>query len=168
MLSKLKLLSVYFMVLFLCSCETWQTNKSIYLKPLENARVFNSDFNKVWKALIQTVARKEISIKTSDKESGVLTTEAVEFRDKLSLSAEFFEADIEIKRISVRPSVFMAVWEAGKYNLTFFVSPENTISTKVQIVCKIEAHNSIDGWRTCESKGVIEQEVFDSIEAKLK
>ena len=141
--------------------KTAEKNKA---PEIQDVFIVNSSFDKVWKALVETLAEKSYPIKAIEKESGILTTDIMIFQD-----IPFrFEADKEIKRISERPSVFMAVWDTVKYSLNIFVSEIDKNTIKLKIGLSIEAHNNINGWHKCQSRGVIEKEIYDSTISKIK
>lgn len=160
-----------FAVVFLISgCATYAENyrKETQRNQKQETEIVDTftvqaPYGRTWKALVTTFAKKQYPIKMMDKESGVLTTEEILFEDNFP---SFF-ADKEIQRISVRPSIFMAVWKAGKYQISVFLTEKGN-QTELTLKCTIGAFNNINGWKQCESKGVIEKEVYDAVVTQLK
>ncbi|MFH1367707.1 MAG: hypothetical protein ABII64_01145 [Elusimicrobiota bacterium] len=145
-----------------------QMFEKIEQKISKSGKDISYPYNVVWGALLQTFAEKGIVTNIIDKESGVLSSKDIVFEDNLSFSSkDNFVADDEIKRISERPSVFMAVWKAGRFKYNILLRQIDQQSCNIRITCDVEAFNNIDGWRKCKSKGILEQELLDSIFDKI-
>ena len=153
-------LGMLFACLVIFGCATMPATQSM---TVNNTFQLDSDFNSSWKATMQSLVEKKVSLKISDKDTGIITSDIILFEDM-----GFRFADDEIQRISVRPSQFMAVWKAGKYSYNIFLTSIEPKKTEIKIVLNIEAHSNIDGWHSCQSKGVLEQALYDSIVSKLK
>jgi len=124
-------------------------------RPITNTEIFQSSFGKVWGATVAAFAEKTLPIESIDKESGLITTKMVRTRRGLEIA------------------VIPATWALGntRFTLNLFAKPAGNQSTSIQINTHIEVNKSgllgTDGWRVVPSKGVLEQEILDSIKAKL-
>ena len=130
--------------------------------PIKDALTIQASFDEVWRATVSTLAEMVLPIESMDKGSGLITTRSVRFTGG-------WAAPKEIRRVAKKPSVFLGTWSAGRYTLSLFVRPNGKDSTEVKITTHIEAYEDYmtGEWHTCHSKGVIEKQIFDSIELKL-
>lgn len=127
---------------------------------VENSKIFQANFDKVWSSLTATIMEQALSIEAIEKESGIITTKFVLFADGI-------DADKQIKEIAERPKVFMGVWLKGRYTLNVHTKSIGD-ATQVMITPYIEGYEEqTERWHLCYSKGVFEKRIFDSIERKL-
>jgi len=152
-------MSVCFTVGFLASCATVPVDKPI----ISDTFVINRPFAKVWGATVATLAENSIPIKVIEKESGIITTEQIVF-------ASGFGSDEKIQRIAQLPYVFMSVWNSGKYYLSIYITAGEQDTTNIKITTHIEGYesNPTKRWHECFSKGVLENELHDSIVENMK
>ena len=133
------------------------------VKPtIVDTEIIKAPFDKVWAAVVETVAEKSYPIDLAEKSSGLITTKFVKFADGLY-------ADKKIDEIAVRPSVFMSTWKSGRYLFNIFVKSISQKETSVKITSHIEGfENNINkDWIECYSKGVIEENLFKTIKSKI-
>jgi len=147
-----------FLLVILSSCAT----KPPVKPTIEDTQIMQAPFDRVWRATVSTLAEMALPIETMDKGSGLITTRSVRFTGG-------WAAPKEINRVAQKPSVFLGTWSAGRYTLSLFVRPNGKDSTNVKITAHIEAYEDYmtGEWHTCHSKGVIEKQIFDSIELKV-
>jgi len=151
----------FVVMFFLCGCAT--TSSVSDTEPIQNTFEINKPFNSVWKAIVATFAEHSYPIKAIEKDSGLITTDFIVFADGIM-------ADDEIKGISKRPSLFMGTWTGGRYTISIYAQQIDSKITKIKITPHIEAYESnlSNSWHTCNSKGVLEKEIYDFIMDKLK
>lgn len=154
---KLYLLVVLLLVIF-TGCATTQMVRPT----IQDTDAIQAPFDKVWGAVVATLAEMALPIEAIEKESGLVTTKFVTF-------ASGILAQNEIDRIAQRPSVFLGTWSQGRYTVSIFVTSSGENTTRVKITIHIEAFedNVTKGWYVCYSKGVIEQRIFDSVRSKI-
>ena len=154
----MKILSLILIFLMIIGCSTTKITQPRII----DTKIFPSSYDEVWQSLVSSLALMSLPIASIEKDSGLITTNFVIF-------ASGILADNEIKRISVRPSIMLGTWSQGRYILSVFVEKLDTNSTKVRITSHIEAYeNNVSySWYVCHSKGVIERQIFNSIESKL-
>lgn len=148
-----------FAVVFLFGCATAQ----IATGPVVDTFVVDRPFAETWAASVAVFAERSLQIKAIEKDSGLITTEH-------RVYATGYGADKKIKAMSVRPSRLLAMWDAGRYSVTLYASPESATSTKIKITAHMEAFDSNDtrAWHPCKSRGIIEGEIYAAITEKLK
>lgn len=147
-------------VVFISGCAT--TTQMV--KPdIQNSSTIQASYDKVWGALMATLAEKAYPIESVEKESGLITTKFVNF-------ASGYGANKEIKRVSQRPSVFMGTWNQGRYTLSIFVNSKDNIATDIKITAHIEAYenNMTNSWHICQTKGVVESDILQAVSSKLE
>lgn len=146
-----------FLLVILAGCATAPADKP----PIKDAQTIQAPFDEVWRATVSTLAEMALPIESMDKGNGSITIGVVRFTGG-------WAAPKEINRVAKKPSVFLGTWSAGRYTLSLFVRPNGEDATRVKITTHIEAYEDyITGkWHTCRSKGVIEKQIFDSIELK--
>jgi hypothetical protein len=147
-----------FLLVILASCATKQPVKPV----IEATQIMQAPFDRVWTATVSTLAEMALPIESMDKGSGLITTRSLRFTGG-------WAAPKEINRVAKKPSVFLGTWSAGRYTLSLFVRPNGKDVTKVKITAHIEAYEDYmtGTWHTCHSKGVLEKQIFDSIELKV-
>ena len=139
-------------------CATTPADKP----PIKDAQTIQASFDEVWRATVSTFAEMALPIESMDRGSGLITTRPLSFTGG-------WAAPKEIDRVAQKPSVFLGTWSGGRYTLNVLVTAKGKISTKVKITTHIEAYEDYmtGQWHTCHSKGVIEKQIFDSIELKV-
>jgi len=139
-------------------CATTPADKP----PIKDAQTIQASFDEVWRATVSTLAEMALPIESMDKGSGLITTRSLRFTGG-------WAAPKEINRVAQKPSVFLGTWSAGRYTLSLFVRPNGKDATEVKITAHIEAYEDYmtGKWHACHSKGVLEKQIFDSIELKV-
>lgn len=153
----MKEISVFLLVI-LASCAAKPSVKPT----IEDTQIMQAPFDSVWRATVSTLAEMALPIESMDKSSGLITTGSVRFTGG-------WAAPKEINRVAKKPLVILGTWSAGRYTLSLFVRPNGEDATRVKITALIEAYEDYmtGTWHTCHSKGVIEKQIFDSIELKI-
>jgi hypothetical protein len=148
-----KIILVLFVILM--GCATTPANKPT----IKDTETIQAPFDEVWRATVSTLAEMALPIESIEKEKGLITTRYVRFTSG-------WAAPKEIDLVAQKPSVFLGTWSAGRYTLTVLARANGKDSTKVKITTYIEAFEEYmtRDWHTCYSKGVIEKQIFDSIE----
>ena len=121
----------------------------------ESRRVYEAPFDAVWDATQRALEERGVQVDRLAKEQRVLVTEAFLFG----------RGEREIDTVAVRPVHWFAHWGGARYvHLIQFaaVTPERTL---VDIETEIEAYeiHSTRKWHECKSRGVLEEELFDTI-----
>jgi hypothetical protein len=129
---------------------------------IKDTQVIRASFDEVWRAAVSTFAEMALPIQSMDKGNGFITIGDVRFTSG-------WAAPKEIDRVAQKPSVLLGTWSGGRYTLSVLMRPSGKDSTQVKITTRIEAYEEYmtRDWHTCYSKGVIEKQIFDSIESKL-
>jgi len=142
----------------LAGCATTQMVKPT----IQDTDVIQAPFDKVWGAVVATLAEMALPIESIEKESGLVTTKFVTF-------ASGILAEKEIDRIAQRPPVLLAIWSQGRYTVSIFVTSIDENTTKIKITTHIEAfeNNLTKSWHVCYSKGVIERQILVSVRLKI-
>lgn len=166
---------IWGIILLFCFVVSGCATMPVMKVETQDTFTIQSSFNKVWGALIATLSEQALPIKSIEKDSGLVTTDFFIFVDADSISIkEAFKkgsgaVSEKIDIIAYRPKVFLGIWTKGRYFLNIFVKSEGVNTTSIKITAHIEAFESNikRSWLVCNSKGVIEKEIIDSIKAKL-
>ena len=156
----MKYLTVTCLSIILLGCATGK----VIIPEIQNDFKINAEYDDVWSAVIETLAEMSAPIKSIEKESGLVTTDFVNFFSGYNQSAE-------LDRIAEKPNYgILASWSRGRYKFNVFVRAKDDGQTAVKITTHIEAYENIinDDWFVCHSKGVIENELFESITSNLR
>ena len=129
---------------------------------IKDTRVIRASFDEVWRAAVTTFAEMALPIQSMDRGNGSITIGTVRFTGG-------WAAPKEIDRVAKKPSVLLGTWSAGRYTLSVLMRPSGKDATQVNITTFIEAYEEYvtRDWHPCHSKGVIEKQIFDSIELKV-
>ena len=128
---------------------------------LQDSQLFAASFDRVWKAVVQTLSEMNYPIESMERENGSVTTKSMNVEEKPIRKG--------LGRISTMPSITGGVWSRGWYSLSIFVTPGGKNRTNVRITTHIEGYESkvSDGWHICYSNGFLEKQFFNSVESKL-
>ena len=161
---------VVFVTLLMCC--VFMMNACVSMMPTKEQQEVKTivsvkaSYDKVWKALVQTLMEENYKIKTLDKDTGSIQTEDIIYKD--SYAKDFYAKD-QLKKISYMPSIMLSIWNAYKYNfsiLLYDIDKENiTINIKATIA-GYEKNVSGD-WIECYSNGTLEQALINSVKKKL-
>lgn len=130
------------------------------LKPLApelKKRVYKSDFNVTWGAVLDAISQRDIPLATVSKENGLIVTDYVDVGAK----HRYFPAE--------PPAIQM------RYKLNVTVK-EIKNATEVKIIGKFEwkphavfsSFAKIPDWVTENSAGILEAEIFDDINERVR
>lgn len=146
-----RLLICIFAVIFLSGCATMPTIYSI-----KNSDFFNADYDEIWTATMQVLAELNYPLRTTDKSSGVITTDYVSISsNEIRTYAQFY-----------RPLLDMS----GRYNLNIIISKSGETNT-IKINSNLEAWEQVGYgsgyWEGRPSNGFIESRIFNKIREKI-
>ncbi|MCL4510012.1 MAG: hypothetical protein M1470_02945 [Bacteroidetes bacterium] len=129
---------------------------------IQDTEIINAPFDKVWSAIVGTLAEQSLPIQSIDKASGLVTTQFVVFANGIL-------AQRAIDKVAVKPSSLLYTWSGGRYMLSIFVTKSGENQTRVKITTHIEAfeNNVTYSWMICYSNGTIENQLFNAIKAKI-
>jgi len=143
--------------IFIIGCATVPVRPTI-----QDTQIINAPFDKVWEALVATLAEMGLPIESIEKESGIVTTDFVIFASGLA-------TEKVLGKVAVYPTSLLYIWSTARYKLSIFAIKKGEDATKVKITTHIEAYESnvTHNWMVCYSKGVIEKRIFESIKMKI-
>ena len=128
--------------------------------PIKNSELFNQSFDKVWGATIATLSEKGFPILTSDKSSGLLSTQPIALQGTFNVPGR-------IKRVAIFPYIVVPFNDA-RYSLNIVVLKQTDETTKIVVTPIIEGKNADKGsWVTFQSNGTIEDEIIKAIQDNL-
>lgn len=126
--------------------------------PIKNSEVVNQPFDKVWSAVITTVSERGLPIITTDKNSGLISTQSIQLQGGFNIPSR-------IQRVAYFNFKVVPFHDA-RYSLNIVVSKETDETTKIVVTPHIEGDN-YEKWITFQSKGIIEQEIIQAVKNKL-
>ena len=137
-----------------------------YKPSIINNREYAKPFDTVWGRLIQVITEQNYMIGAIEKDSGILSTSFELHSQNLGPLSTIQN---EIKRLAIVPSNPLAIWGDMTCQINIVVSHETVDTTKVTVNTSIKAYdrNYSGSWHICYSRGIIEQNILDSIESKL-
>lgn len=153
--------------LFICLCIVFlvgcATAPIVPYTPIQDTFTINNSYDKVWKAVINTVTEFMEPIKIIEKDSGLLITEFVSLGNR-------YNAAIKIKSISYPPKLLMPNWGGCRYSYTINISKIDDNNTKIKILSNINGYDEgfTKKWYVCQSRGVIEENIFNKITEYLE
>ncbi len=124
-----------------------------------DARVFAAPFDRVWAAVIATLAAMKLPVESMEQEAGLVSTTFVSF--------EGARASSELARVSTKPPKAAPAWTKARYSLNVFVTPGGAARTNVSVTAHVEGYANPDGWRLCYSNGVLEKKFFDGVASRI-
>ena len=132
--------------------------------PVQSSERFPAPYDKVWAATVGALADDGAPIQAIEKESGLITTQFVQFASGLN-------ADKQLATIAYKPqgAGFLSIWSMGRYTLSLHVTKETDSTSVVKVTPHIEAYerNVTNAWHVCDSNGNLERRTFRTISAKL-
>lgn len=151
---KAKLLVLGIISLFAIGCATAPTPRTITKSfPVE------SDYDSAWSALIETFAELQLPIDNMEKDSGLITTDWIEFTGQTNedyCDCGKLGINIEINRL-------------GKFNVFVKKSTENSCQMTVNSMWEQTYQFGDDVYkRKCVSTGNLEREIYDLVATKQK
>lgn len=156
-------MKVFLMILIIPTLILGCATGKVIIPEIQNDYEIEADFETVWLAVVESLAERSSPIEAIEKESGLITTSFVSFFSGRGQKAE-------LDRIAAKPNYgFMATWSRGRYKFNVFVRSKSDGTTLVKITSHIEAFESTinEDWIVCFSRGVIEDDLFDLIKAKI-
>lgn len=145
-----KLIILLFTLLAACS-----TGSKVPAVPLEESRIYNSTYEKVWSAAVEALTSYNLPIDVTQKDSGLIKTGSA------ITSVGAFLQDAHLYGVrgfhgSIKETV----------SAQLFIKSVNNASSKVSLKLNIKELGS-NGWFNEESKGVLEKKIFDKIQSLL-
>ncbi len=148
-------------ILLLSACEAEQSRVFVPVMPDQKTRHFNYPFDDVWDVLVNVLASQDIDIETFDKERGVIITDFIPLNPKS-----------ELGQASLFPEKGERIIEKAKYDIAIAVMENEGKGISVQLEVHLSKYSrslmSYYKWRDQLSNGIIEQRMFDSLEAELE
>lgn len=135
-----------------------------FIKPkIENSKTFQASYDSVWKAVVEVFAEETYPIKAVEKESGIISTDFIEFPNPQNPNSEFY-------KLAVRPDWWASLWRSARYTVNAFVFSKEPNLTTVKVNTHIEAfeYNTSNQWHICYSTGVTEKSLLRLIDTKVK
>jgi hypothetical protein len=152
----MKAMLIALLALTLCGCVSAPP-----VPKLPTARLFSAPKDRVWPLIVSEVAPK-YSTKAIEKASGLLATDIVILPGDLNGFGDW--------PLCYKPrGMLFPVWSELRMNLTVLATEPEPGKTEVSIAVHYEAFesNATQSWVICESNGRLENEILDSIGAKL-
>jgi len=152
-----KIFIYLFLPILLMGCVTTPPPRLI-----TNTEIFQSSFDRVWGATVATFAEKTLPIESIDKESGLIGSN--------------FVKTSRVYQIAEIPNTWLgSVYSSARFKVNLFAKRISNEITEIQINAHIEKYSAgvatyglaPGTWEPVQSKGILEQEILDSIKAKL-
>lgn len=153
---------IFLIAMILVGCTMYPPIKPI----IEDTIIIRAPFDKVWAAIIGTVADMSLPIESIEKDSGLVTTKIIVF-------ANGYGAGKIIDSMAARPTFEpkgAGLWSRGRYTLNIFLKPKGQDACEIRITTYIEAFEEswTKRWHTCYSKGIIESRIINSVRSRLQ
>jgi len=149
-----KIFSLVMISLFAIGCATAPAPRTI-----ENSFFIESDYDSVWSALIETFAELQLPIDNMEKDSGLITTDWVEFRGQTN--EDYCDCGSS--------GIYMEINRLGKFNVFVKKSTENSCKMTVNTMWEqtLQFSDTVSK-RKCVSTGNLEKEIYDLVTAKIE
>lgn len=151
---KIKISILCVLLLFIIGCAKPPAPRTI-----ENSFTVNSDYDSAWSALVETFAELQLPIDNMEKDSGLITTDWIEFTGQTNegyCDCGGLGINIEINRL-------------GKFNVFMKKDTENSCKMTVNSQWEQTYRFGDDVYkRKCVSTGKLEREIFDIVTKKLE
>lgn len=151
---KTKILVTVLFISFLAACASAPAPRTIV-----NSFAIEADYDAVWSALIETFAELQLPIENMEKDSGLITTDWIEFTGQTNegyCDCGGLGINIEVNRL-------------GKFNV--FVKKVTENSSEMTVNCMYEQtirFGDTVNRRKCISTGNLEQEMRDLVTSKIR
>jgi hypothetical protein len=148
------LLTAIFMTFFISALVGLATQseargRGAQVATIEQARVFNRNYNAVWQTIIKVMTSKGYSILNMDKSSGLISTDYFVVREPVMIIQGYrYKLNILLEKISASKTqvTITSVWEIGFQ----------------------QAESGLVRWQTTQRRDVnLERNLFDSIQSLL-
>jgi hypothetical protein len=147
----MKIIAIYFLgILLLSACA----GTAPQIHQFENKEIIENSFDKIWSAVIETFAEKNISIATMEKASGFIATEPTKFS---SIYADCGATPLGIEFATLGP------W--GKFNVFIKELSEKKYSIMVTVNYHVATDNIY--YKECTSTGNLERWFISTVKQKL-
>lgn len=114
------------------------------------SKTFNGNYKQAWKTTLSVLKEEEYVIQSSDRESGLLST------DYVRISGDRLEDVTE-------ESQWM--FSYGRYKLSFYFTHEGARSVRIKVTAVIEGFSRLQNrMKMIPSNGKLEQSILDNIE----
>jgi len=154
----------WFVLLVVLGTIGCAASRQVIRGPVQDRQVFQAPYDKVWSATVGALADEGAPIQVVEKESGLITTQFVQFASGLNAAKQM---DAYAHR--PRGGGFLSIWSMGRYSLSVHVTREADSTTAVKVTPHIEAYerNVTNSWHVCDGNGGLERRLFPAISAKL-
>lgn len=150
-----KLLWLFVAVIMISGCTTVPQNSS---NPIKNSATVSQSFDNVWGAAIATVSEKGFPIITSDKNSGLISTQSVPLQGGFNIPSR-------IQRVAFFP-YHVVPFSDARYSLNIVILKQLDGTTKIVITPTIEGYNN-ENWIVFQSNGTLEANIIQEVKNKL-
>ena len=130
---------------------------------IQDTVLYAAPFDKVWGAVVATLAEEEYPIGAIDKSSGLITTQQVvllELVRAVAYADSYVVVPIGLFGMSDPPFRLRVM-------LNVFASSQDSGSTRVRVTAHFEGWKDREGWNAYRSKGLLEKRLLDAVRAKL-
>lgn len=132
---------------------------------LQKTAAYTSNFDTVWKAILQVLYEKNLPVTSLKKDKGFISTNPV----SLGSIRSFTQNRKEFNQLAVKPESLFYVWDSARFYLNIFARENEEKTIDVTVNVHIEAYESrwSERWYICFSRGRIESSILNSIAAKI-
>lgn len=126
-----------------------------------DAQVLAAPFERVWGALIASIAERSLPIQAIEKSSGIVATSFVMF--------DTGNRDQELKRVSMWRGCMLCVMTNGRFTINAVVTAVGPDSTRVRATAHVETYEAglTKQWHVVRSSGAIEADLLEDIRSRL-
>ncbi len=144
------------LLLLFLGCAATQTP----VAPVNNSKTFDSSYTKVWNALLSVISEMDIPMESIDKNNMQFVSKSINLDG---------DVDTRLNEIAYKPRVGMGIWNRAEYSYTITLYRLSEKQTTVRIALKIEGYETkvTKSWYDCNSRGVLEQALFDKLSSSL-
>ena len=125
-------------------------------QPIITDKIFSAPKSKVWEATMAALTEMGATIRTIDKDSGIITTQEVGFPT---------ERIRELARVTPPHGILGTIWYETNYQMNIYEKSSASNQTQVKVTTKIRAKSK--GWFDFDSNGNLERTLFDKIQKNL-
>jgi hypothetical protein len=149
-----KIISLLFLGLGLIFCSCAGTAPQVH--QFENKVVFESSFDEVWSAIIETFAERNIPITNMEKVSGFIATEEMKFESEYAdCGTTYMGTKFGSGGVLGKFNVFVKELSPRKYNVT------------INALYRVDVSYRAPAYRNCESTGKLEAWFMATLRTKL-
>ncbi|MHC1726540.1 MAG: hypothetical protein AB9866_11100 [Syntrophobacteraceae bacterium] len=133
---------------------------------IEPSKTYHAGFDDVWSAIIEVFAEKNISIKSLEKQSGIIAADD----SRIAVTPAFGKTETEFCDCG-DPGAFLHFSEVRvRFNVFVRILGPNECSVRINSSFEAMKRYGYDvvGWDPCVSKGTLESRFFTALEGKLR